>query len=240
MAYACCDQCKYQCRVAATLLGRQVRCPKCTHVVSVTAELLFSTQNRGTSAKAGADSTAELYVGNIMRRRGPISLSQLELLARWEMIGQNELLSDESGDRQTTVHEFLASGGWPSAPEAPAPPKPPDPPRRPTRFGRILSVRKPEKPPAAKQPMHDPTLTHDEFMALIDRAVHMERNARTVEFERTESQVEVYVPGPGARFVRTGQFDWSYNLIAFVFIVNALICCLFSTSTMGMFAKRLL
>jgi hypothetical protein len=77
-------------------------------------------------------------------------------------------------------------------------------------------------------------------MALIDHAVHMERNARTVELERTESQIEVFIPGPGAKFVRTSQFDWSYNLIAFVFIVNALICCLFSTSTMGMFAKRFL
>ena len=175
-----------------------------------------------------------------MRRRGPVSLSQLELLARWEMIDQNELLSDESGNRRTTVHEFLAAGGWPLAPEAPVSKKAPSPPRRPTRFGRVLPERKPEKPPALKEPLRDPTLTNDQFMALIDHAVHMERNARTVELERTENQVEVYIPGPGARFVRTRQFDRSYNLIAFVFIVNALICCLFSTSTMGMFAKRLL
>ena len=172
-----------------------------------------------------------------MRRRGPVSLSQLEILARWEMIDQNELLSDESGKRRTTVHEFLAAGGWPSAPVSL---KGPSPPLRPTRFGRVLPERKPEKLPAVKEPLRDPTLTNDQFMALIDHAVHMERNARTVELERTESQIEVFIPGPGAIFVRTSQFDWSYNLIAFVFIVNALICCLFSTSTMGMFAKRFL
>lgn len=203
----------------------------------MTAELLLPIQNRGDSAKAGSDSTDELYIGNIMKRRGPVSVSQLELLARWQMIGQNELLSDESGNRQTTVHEFLEAGGWPKAPEAP---KPPNPARRPMRFGRILPARKPEKPPAPEEPSNDPNLTHDQFMALIDRAVHMERNARTVELARTESPVDVYVPGPGARFVRTGQFDQSYNLIAFVYIVNALICCFFSTSTMGMFVKRLL
>lgn len=94
MAYACCDQCKYQWRVAADLPGRQVRSPKCTCVVSETAELLFSTQSRENPAKADSESSARLHVSNIVRRCDTVSLLQVELRARWEMIGQNELLSD--------------------------------------------------------------------------------------------------------------------------------------------------
>lgn len=238
MSYVCCDQCNYQCRVAANLLGRQVRCPKCRHVVLVTAELTISIQPGKNSTNAGSDPAAELYIGNIMKRRGPVLASQLELLARWQMIGANELLSDESGSRQSTVHEFLEAGGWPAPPEVP---RKVTPPKRPSRFGRILPEKKPVKPPILKpETSRDPNLTHEQFMSLIDRAVQMERTARSVEIERTECSVDIYIPGPAARFVRTTKFAQSYNLIAFVYMVNALVSCIFFTSTMGMFVKRLL
>lgn len=239
MSYVSCDQCRYQCRVAANLIGRQVRCPKCKHVVLVIAELPRPAQSRGNPAKAGSDQAAELYIGNIMKRRGPVSVEQLQLLNRWNLVGESELLTDESGARQSTVQEYLATGGWPSVPEAPKKFKPM---QRLHQLRRILPERKHQKPPELpeKTTSRDPNLTHEEFMALIDRAVQMERNAGTVEFERSESPVEIYVPGPGARLVRTDQFAQSYRLIAFVYIINALICCFFTTSTMGMFVKRLL
>jgi hypothetical protein len=205
----------------------------------VTAELPLPAQNSGNPAIGGSTETAELYIGNIMKRRGPVSQSQLLLLARWNLVGKHELLTDESGAQQSTVDEFLAAGGWPVTPEAPKKSKPVP---RLNKLRRILPERKYEKPPdpAPPETSQDKNLTHEEFMALIDRAVHMERNARTVEFESTESHVDIYVPGPGARLVRTDEFAKSYRLLAFVYIINALICCFFSTSTMGMFVKRLL
>jgi hypothetical protein len=237
MPYLSCDQCKYQCRVAADLLGKKARCPKCGRIESIVADLPKPTQTATTSAKTGSAQAAELYIGNIMKRRGPVSLEQLQLLHRWNLIDKNELLSDESGSRRSTVQEFLATNDWPV--EIPAPRRFRRMPRL-DQLRRILPASKPEKPPEPQPSVQERNATHEEFMAIIDRAVQMERNARTVEFERTESPVEVYVQGPGARLVRTEQFARSYRLIAFVFIINALICCFFSTSTMGMFVKRLL
>jgi hypothetical protein len=237
MPYVSCDQCKYQCRVAVDLLGRKVRCPKCGHIELVVADLPPSAQATTSSTKAESTQAAELYIGNIMKRRGPVSLEQLQLLHRWNLIDENELLSDESGNRRSTVKEFLVAREWPAVPQVP---------RRFRRIPRldqlrrILPASKQEKKPEPRPLARERNATHEEFMAILDRAVQMERHARTVELERTESPVEVYVPGPGARLVRTDQFAQSYSLIAFVYIINALICCFFSTSTMGMFVKRLL
>ncbi len=262
MSYVSCDHCRYQCRVAADLLGRQVLCPKCKHVVLVRAELSQPAQNDKHPASEESGQAAELYIGNIMKRRGPVSVSQLQILARWNLVGEHELITDESGAKQATVREFITWGGWPSIPETPKKTKrlprllqfqrslsetiledraEITPVRRPVRRPERQPERRPERSPepALEARSKDPDLTNDEFMAIIDRAVQMERQAQTVEIERTETPVEMEVAGPGARLVRTAQFAESYRLIAFVYIVNALICGLASTSTIGMFVKRL-
>lgn len=255
MAYASCERCKYQCRLASHLLGKHIRCPKCKSVVEVVASLTSTVQVSLVTTSSDASASNEdsgLFLGNMMKRRGPLSMSQLQLLARCDLIDVHDMVSDESGTRRSTVKEFLAGGGWPAPRKAAkrtkpaaAPALPPvEKPRRSSssqyQYTVDFSTEAAPKEEAVTYDEFGRAMMPDEFKALIERAVQMEKHACTVEFDQPESEIEIYVPGPCARLVRSLHFAKAYRAVAFVFIINAIVCCFFSTSTMGMFVKRLL
>ncbi len=252
MPYASCEYCNYKCGLAAELLGKFIRCPKCRSVVEVVAALPSVASPVSNSASAASQESTNLYLGNMIKRRGPLSHQQVQLLAKWNLIDGNELISDESGRNRSTVQEYVARGGWQTA--LPTARK-----SRPARlqFAPKEKQRKlPDRNATAYQldmssdealeeggVMYDEfgrAMMPDEFNALIARAVQMEQQAQTVAMERAETAVEIYVPGPGARLVRSEMFSKTYRAIALVYVINAIICCVFSTATMGMFVKRLL
>lgn len=253
MPYASCNQCKYQCRLGTHLLDKHIRCPKCSAVVKVVAQLTDPLEAAAVPKDSEAPDIADLYVGKLIERRGPLSVSQLQLLARWNLIDVEDMISNQTTTKRSTVREFLAYGNWP-------------PPPRPTKKKGLQPPRLPSvKNPIPERPLHATVqypldiaetgelqvegvhydefgraMMPDEFRTLIDRAVQMEKHAQTVETARPENTIEIYVPGPAARFVRGEHFASGYRAVAFVYVVNAIVSCFFCTAIMGMLFKRLL
>ena len=268
MAFASCSECLYRCRVSDQLAGKFIRCPKCRSVVKVKTQLdpipgLRELQSNLTDEgepviETPDDDQAIYFIGKMIDRRGPVTMSQIRMLARWNLINQNLMLSDATGAKRTTIAEYLKHNGWtapktpprnarkitaPPAPRAASRPAPPLPTRKPGTTLRPLEPLPPE-PVVAFPPADEPgrPLMPDEFRMLLNRAVEMEKHARAVHIERpvTAEDVQEYVPSAAAKFIRRSSYSYAYKVICLVMLFNGLVFSLFSCATMGMFFKHLL
>ncbi len=264
MAFASCSECFYRCRVADGLEGKLIRCPKCQNVVLVKDALdavPALRDLRSDLSNQPADQPHEIldedppiyYIGKMSDRRGPVTMSQIRMLVRWDLINQNLMLSNSTGTKRTTIAEYLRHGDW-QVPKVIS-----EIPRK----SPVTPVARPLRPvarkPAASAAPTDPagsdlvedaaavntygqSLMPDEFRQLLDRAVELERNAKTVVIERplASDDVREYVPSVGAKFIRKAVFSDTYKMICLIMLANATVFSIFSCATMGMFFKHLL
>ena len=261
MAFASCNACFYRCRVADSLAGKLIRCPKCQNVVQVkdAVDPVPALRDlRSDLSEPVADQPAEVvdedpaiyYIGKMIDRRGPVTMSQIRMLVRWDLINQNLMLSDVTGTRRTTIAEYLKHGGWErkksnrpipgNSAVAPVARRLPPVIRRPSAPAPPAESNFEED--AAEVDTYGQSLMPDEFRQLLDRAVELERNAKTVIIERPMAADETpeYVPSVGARFIRRAFFSDAYRFICIIMLANATVFSIFSCATMGMFFKHLL
>lgn len=247
MAFASCQSCRYECRVADHLSDKHIRCPKCRAVVRVVSSLSDTVALMPIQTEEEITDPADLYVGSMAERRGPLSRAQLAMLAKWNLIDVNQVLSDELAVRRSTVKAFLENDGWPSERS-----RSDSGVNVPVTSGSsdsesAWSARAPlppyvdDEPPA--QIVYDEfgrAMMPDEFKSLLARAVQMEKQAQSVEIERPVSSAARYAPDPSELFVRSRVFRSGYSQIAILYALNAVIFCMGTTATAGLLLKRLM
>ena len=255
MAFASCPDCGFKYRLGDELSGKHIRCPNCRAAIRVFDKLPDS-QTECLSSNVAESDPAELFIGRMIERRGPVSVTQLELLARWNLIDIDSPLSNESGIRRSTVREYLDWGGWPTpqnraipakkSAARPAPlPEVPTPPERVSRppLGTGMSLEPAAEPEETAESgsvdFLGCNMLPDEFRSLIDRAVQMERTARTVRTVSpgTAAHVPGYVPTAGARLVRRRHFSQALSGLALVSVISAIVFSVCCSAVMGMFPR---